>query len=146
MSAQTSGQTESADAARRDQRQVRVPRTPNRQPFDRFAEGVSRFVSKGAFFTISVVVVVIWMPTLFVFHDVDTWQLVINTLTSVLAFLLIALLQNSERRYDEALHQKIDTLAAALADLMEHQAEGDRKVLERHIEELRSSVGLERDV
>jgi low affinity Fe/Cu permease len=126
--------------------QVRVPRQPRRQPFDRFAEGASQFVSKGLFFTISVVVVAIWMPTIFVFQDIDTWQLVINTLTSVLAFLLIALLQNSERRYDEALHQKIDALAAALADLMEHQANGDRELLQRHIEELRSSVGLEREL
>jgi len=129
-----------------DARPVKIPRAPQRLAFDRFAEGTSRFVSKGLFFTISVVVVAIWMPTIFVFHDVDTWQLVINTLTSVLAFLLIALLQNSERRYDEALHQKIDALAAALADLMEHQANGDRELLERHIEELRSSVGLEREL
>ena len=129
-----------------DDRQVRIPREPHRTPFDRFAESASHFVSKGLFFTISVVIVVIWMPTIFVFQDVDTWQLVINTMTSVLAFLLIALLQNSERRYDDALHQKIDALAAGLADLMEHEAGGDREVLQRHIEELRSSVGLEREL
>lgn len=129
-----------------DQPQVRIHREPKRHAFDRFAEGASKFVSRGVFFTISVVVVAIWMPTLFLFQSIDTWQLIINTLTSVLAFLLIALLQNSERRYDEALHQKIDALAAALADLMEHQSEGDRHVLERHIEDLRSSVGLERDL
>lgn len=129
-----------------DHRQVRITREPRRHAFDRFAETASQFVSRGVFFTIAVVVVVVWMPTIFLFQSVDTWQLIINTLTSVLAFLLIALLQNSERRYDEALHQKIDALAAALADLMEHQAEGDKQVLERHIEELRSSVGLERDL
>jgi low affinity Fe/Cu permease len=127
-------------------RQVRISRQPRGTPFDRFAETASQFVSKGLFFTIAVVVVAIWMPTIFLFGSVDTWQLVINTLTSVLAFLLIALLQNSERRYDEALHQKIDALAAALADLMEHQADGDREVLRRHVDELRSSVGLERGV
>jgi low affinity Fe/Cu permease len=127
-------------------RQVRIPRERGRPPFDRFAEGASKFVSKGLFFTISVVIVAIWMPTIFIFQSVDTWQLVINTLTSVLAFLLIALLQNSERRYDEALHQKIDALTAALADLMEHEANGDRELLRRHIEELRSSVGLEREL
>jgi hypothetical protein len=60
-------------------------------------------------------VVVIWLPTILIFSSVDTWQLVINTMTSVLAFLLIALLQNSERRYDEALHRKIDALAAGVA-------------------------------
>jgi low affinity Fe/Cu permease len=126
--------------------QVRVPEGGGRTLFERFAEASSRFVSKGVFFTISVVVVIIWMPTLALFESVDTWQLVINTMTSVLAFLLIALLQNSERRYDEALHAKIDALAAALADLMEQGADGDREQLERHIGELRKAVGLEREL
>jgi low affinity Fe/Cu permease len=62
--------------------------------FDRFAETASRFVSQASFFFISLVVVSIWMPTIVLFDDVDTWQLVINTATSVLAFLLLALLQN----------------------------------------------------
>jgi low affinity Fe/Cu permease len=115
-------------------------------PFDRFAEASSRFVSKGVFFTICLAIVVVWMPTLLIFSDVDTWQLVINTLTSVLAFLLIALLQNSERRYDRALHHKLDALAAALADLMEHEARTDGELLQRHIDELRTAVGLEREL
>ena len=127
-------------------RQVRVPKDRRDRLFDRFAEGVSRFVSRGAFFTICLVVVVVWMPTLALFHRVDTWQLVINTMTSVLAFLLIALLQNSERRYDEALHHKIDVLAAGLADLMQHELDGDRTLLQRHIGELRSAIGLEREL
>src|SRR4051812_17915359 len=83
--------------------------------FDRFAERISQFVSRGSFFAASVIVVLLWFPTLLLIPSVDTWQLVINTLTSVLAFLLIALLQNSERRYDDALHRKIDTIAAGLA-------------------------------
>ncbi|MFL5871344.1 MAG: low affinity iron permease family protein [Solirubrobacterales bacterium] len=125
---------------------VQIPREQKRTRFDRFAEAASAFVSKGGFFTICLVVVVIWMPTILIFSSVDTWQLVINTMTSVLAFLLIALLQNSERRYDEALHHKIDAVAAGLADLMQHQAEGDRELLQRHIEALRRSIGLEREV
>jgi low affinity Fe/Cu permease len=128
------------------QQRVRVPRGTGLTTFDRFAEGMSRFVSRGAFFTVCLVVVVVWMPTIAIFSSVDTWQLVINTLTSVLAFLLIALLQNSERRYDEALHHKIDAIAAGLADLMEHQAEGDRELLRRHIDELRAAVSLEREL
>ncbi|MFL5869705.1 MAG: low affinity iron permease family protein, partial [Solirubrobacterales bacterium] len=84
--------------------------------------------------------------TIALFESVDTWQLVINTMTSVLAFLLIALLQNSERRYDEALHQKIDALAAGVADLMDTEAaraNGDSERLRRDLEELRAAVGLE---
>ena len=81
--------------------------------------------------------------------DIDTWQLVINTLTSVLAFLLIALLQNSERRYDEALHRKIDAIAAGLADVMERIDEregGDDGELHDKVEGLRESIELERRI
>jgi low affinity Fe/Cu permease len=131
------------DAGRR---QVDVPRDTHPTAFDRFAEGASRFVSNGVFFTICLVVVVVWMPTIALFGNIDTWQLVINTLTSVLAFLLIALLQNSERRYDEALHHKIDALAAGLADLMEHADGRDGDKLRQHVDDLRAAVGLERDL
>ncbi len=120
---------------------------PHEQPrFDRFAEAASRFVSNAAFFIISLIVVVIWLPTIALFDDVDTWQLVINTATSVLVFLLVALLQNSERRYDLALHHKVDALALALATAMRHQVHADSGELERAIDELSSVVGLERRI
>jgi low affinity Fe/Cu permease len=116
--------------------------------FDRFAEAVSKFVSHGVFFTAAVIVVLLWLPTIVFISSIDTWQLVINTLTSVLAFLLIALLQNSERRYDHALHRKIDAIAAGLADVMERidereGGESDGQLRER-VESLRESIELER--
>jgi low affinity Fe/Cu permease len=127
-------------------REVRVPRKPERTGFDRFAETAAGFVSHGFFFTACILLVLIWVPTILVFHSVDTWQLVISTLTSVCAFLLIALLQNSERRYDEALHHKLDAVAAGLADLMDYLDESDPEVLKRHREDLRAAVGLEREM
>jgi low affinity Fe/Cu permease len=117
--------------------------------FDRFAEASSQFVSRGVFFTAAVIVVVLWLPTILFISSIDTWQLVINTLTSVLAFLLIALLQNSERRYDDALHQKIDAIAAGLADVMERIDEGeddDDGELREKVESLRESIELERRI
>jgi low affinity Fe/Cu permease len=113
--------------------------------FDRFAEATSQFVSRGAFFTAAVIVVLLWLPTILFMSSIDTWQLVINTLTSVLAFLLIALLQNSERRYDEALHRKIDAIAAGLADVMERleEREGDDGETREKVEDLRESIELE---
>jgi len=101
-------------------------------------------VSQGIFFTAAVIVVLLWLPTILFISSIDTWQLVINTLTSVPAFLLIALLQNSERRYDDALHRKIDTIAAGLADLMERIDERDGEELREDVERLRESVKLER--
>jgi low affinity Fe/Cu permease len=128
-----------------------TPRPGQDQPanrFDRFAEAISQFVSKGVFFTAAVIVVLLWLPTILFISSIDTWQLVINTLTSVLAFLLIALLQNSERRYDDALHRKIDAIAAGLADVMERidEREGDDGELREKVEGLRESIELERRI
>ena len=72
-----------------------------RSVFDRFAEASSHFVSTGAFFGMSVVLVLLWFPTILLIPSVDTWQLALNTAVSV-AFVLVALLQNSERRSDLA--------------------------------------------
>jgi low affinity Fe/Cu permease len=114
-----------------------------RRRFDRFAEVSASFVGRAAFFATSVAVVVVWLPLIAVFESVDTWQLVINTATSVIAFLLIALLTNTERRGDQALHRKLDVVAVALAQLMASQ-DDDR--LRESIEELRAAVKLEEQI
>jgi low affinity Fe/Cu permease len=111
--------------------------------FDRFAEISATFVGRAAFFASAVIIVVLWMPLIAVFESVDTWQLVINTATSVIAFLLIALLTNTERRGDRALHRKLDIVAVALAELMASQ-DDDR--LRDSIEELRTAVKLEEQI
>lgn len=111
--------------------------------FDRFAEISAAFVSRAAFFATAVVIVVLWMPLIVVFESVDTWQLVINTATSVIAFLLIALLTNTERRGDRAIHRKLDIVAVGLAELMASQ-DDDR--LRDCIEELRTAVKLEEQI
>jgi low affinity Fe/Cu permease len=123
------------------------PKERGRSGFDRFAEAVSDIVSGATFFTISVALVILWMPTIILFASVDTWQLVINTATSILAFLLVALLQNSERRTDRATTQKLDSLAAAMADLLDAQVGGgDREAIARHIRELRGAIRVEEEI
>jgi Low affinity iron permease len=115
-----------------------------RVPFNRFAEASTDFVSRGVFFVACVLLVVVWVPSYFLFRNVDTWQLIINTATTIVTFLLVALLQNSARRSDRAVHHKLDALADGLADLMEHQVNADAADLGRDIEELKQAVGLER--
>lgn len=114
-----------------------------RSRFDRFAEISAGVVGRAAFFTAAVVLVLLWLPLIVVFKSVDTWQLVLNTVTSVVAFLLIALLQNTERRGDRALHRKLDALAAALAASMASQ---DDSQLSGPIDELRAAVKLEEKI
>ncbi len=110
--------------------------------FDRFAEAASEVASHAAFFLACVLLVGVWAPSYFIFHDLNTWQLVINTATTIVTFLLVALLQNSQRRSDEAVHDKLDAIADGLADLMEHISGSDDE-LRRDMRELRDTVGIE---
>ncbi len=111
--------------------------------FDRFAEAASEFASHAVFFLACVLLVVIWAPSYFVFQNLNTWQLVINTATTIVTFLLVALLQNAQRRSEEAIHEKLDALAGGLADLMEHVSE-ENDELRRAVADLRHAVGIER--
>jgi hypothetical protein len=74
---------------------------------------------------------------------VDTWQLVINTATTIVTFLIVALLQNSQHRAEQAIHQKLDALADGLADFMEHLG-GDQPGFANDIDDLRRAVGSRR--
>lgn len=105
--------------------------------FDRFATATAAWVSKARFFVGCVLIVVIWAPT-FVLLDLDTWQLIINTLTTIITFLLVALLQNTQTRADDAVQQKLNAIADALADMMRN----DERLTEDR-RELLSAVGLE---
>lgn len=120
-----------------------TPRT-RRFDFDRFAESAADLASRAAFFAACLLLVLIWAPSYFVFGNVDTWQLVINTATTIVTFLLVALLQNSSRRSDRAIHQKLNAMADGLADLMEHELHHDPADLQHDVDELKESVGLER--
>lgn len=111
--------------------------------FDRFAGAASAVVARAPFFAFCVLLVLIWLPTFFLFQSVDTWQLIINTVTTIVTFLLVALLQNSQRRSDQAIQQKLNAIADALADLMSTHENDSGRDVRRDIEELRSAVGLE---
>ena len=113
--------------------------------FDRFAGRASDFVSHAPFFVACVALCAIWAPTILIFGSIDTWQLVINTVTTIITFLLVALLQNTQRRGEEAIHSKLDAISDALADLMERQL-GEGKNFHENIRELKAAVGLETKV
>jgi low affinity Fe/Cu permease len=104
--------------------------------FDRFAESASRLASRAWFFCFCVLLVVVWAPSILLLKSIDTWQLIINTATTIITFLMVALLQNSQTRSDQALQHKLNAIADALSDLMADQYPKDAH-------ELRAAVGLE---
>jgi low affinity Fe/Cu permease len=126
-------------------RTAQVRAEAHRGSFDRFAERSAELVSKAPFFAFCVALVVVWAPSYFLVDDFDTYQLLINTPTTIITFLLVALLQNTQRRAERAFHKKLDALADGMADLMRHFAQEDNE-LHEEIEDLKAAVGLEEEV
>lgn len=113
--------------------------------FDRFAEAASEFASHAVFFIGCALVVLLWLPSYFLIGNLNTWQLIINTLTTIITFLLVALLQNSQRRSDKAIQLKLDALAEGVADLVSRVGgnRGGGDSLASDVQELRGAVGAE---
>jgi hypothetical protein len=112
--------------------------------FDRFAGQSSEIVGQAPFFAFSVLLVVIWAPTILLLRSVDTWQLITNTVTTIITFLMVVLLQNSQTRSDQAIQHKLTAIADGPADLMAYMEDrGNGRDLPPDLGELRAAVGLE---
>ncbi len=121
--------------------------------FDRFAGLAARLASRAPFFAFCLLLVVMWLiqgAALIVskggvhaFLDAQ-YQLEINTTTTIITFLMVALLQNSQTRTDQATQHKLNAIADGLADLMDHMAsQYPDSSLDHDMMELRAAVGLE---
>jgi low affinity Fe/Cu permease len=79
-------------------------------PFNRFARWTSRTTGHPVAFVAAVLIIVVWVVTGPLFGFSDTWQLVINTSTTIVTFLMVFLIQNTQNRESEATHLKLDEL------------------------------------
>ena len=86
----------------------------HREWFSRFAHETARLAGKSAAFIAAVGVVVVWAATGPAFHYSDTWQLVINTSTTIITFLMVFLIQNTQNRDTMALQVKLAELIIAM--------------------------------
>jgi low affinity Fe/Cu permease len=135
-----------------------------RKLFRRFAEGTSRQAGKPMAFILAVTLVVAWATTGPLFGYGDTWQLVINTSTTIITFLMVFLIQSSQNRDTAALQIKLDELIRtshahnALLNLEEldeddldrirrhycklaHQAYGSLSTIEQDIRDMHNDEG-----
>jgi low affinity Fe/Cu permease len=78
--------------------------------FRKFATRISHIVGSPATFFLAVLVIILWAATGPLFNFSDTWQLVINTGTTIVTFLIVFLIQNTQNRDTKALHLKLDEL------------------------------------
>ena len=81
--------------------------------FSRFAKLTAKITGKPVTFMIAVSVIVVWAITGPVFGFSDTWQLIINTGTTIITFLMVFLIQNTQNRDSEAMQVKLDELIRA---------------------------------
>ena len=109
--------------------------------------------SRAPFFAFCLLLVIVWLiqgAVEIISHGKFSaflngqYQLEINTTTTIITFLMVALLQNSQTRSDQALQHKLNAIADGMADLMDHLSErDDDDDFRNDIYELRLAVGLE---
>ena len=87
---------------------------PQRSFFIRFATGAARAMGHPLAFLLAVLIIVTWAVTGPLFGFSDTWQLVINTGTTVVTFLMVFLIQNTQNRDSKAVQLKLDELIRAV--------------------------------
>lgn len=82
--------------------------------FNRFARLVAQYVGSAGAFIAALAVVLLWLAAGPVFGYSDTWQLVINTGTTIITFLMVFLIQSTQNRDAKAIHLKLDELICAV--------------------------------
>jgi low affinity Fe/Cu permease len=117
--------------------------------FDRMAVHIARLVGHPVTFALACLVVLIWASLGPLAGYSDTWQLIINTSTTIVTFLMVFLIQNTQNRDNHALHLKIDELLRALdaADTrlvdLEERSEKDLQQLQAHYKRLANGTEKE---
>lgn len=81
--------------------------------YSRFAKAASHFCGRPRTFMLAIAVIAIWVITGPLFNFSDTWQLVINTGTTIVTFLMVFLIQNTQNRDTEAIQIKLDEIIRA---------------------------------
>lgn len=121
----------------------------NSDRYSRFAKMASHFSGRPRVFSLAIGLVVVWLVTGPMFGFSDTWQLVINTGTTIITFLMVFLIQNTQNRDTEAIQVKLDELIRstkgahnALLDLEELE-EGTLDAFKAKYEALASAARAE---
>ena len=126
-----------------------------RDAFRVFARRSSAILGSAWAFAGAILIIAVWALTGPTFHFSDTWQLIINTGTTIVTFLMVFLIQNTQNRDAKAVHLKLDEVIRALKGArnelvdLENLSDEDLKKLEGQFKRLRERAqrhGLSRDI
>ena len=87
--------------------------TQKQSNFDKVATKITQWTGSSYAFGLACLCIIIWIVTGPVFHYSDTWQLVINTGTTIITFLMVFLIQKSQNKDSKAIHLKLNELLAS---------------------------------
>ena len=116
------------------------------ESFRRFSQRTALAVGRPEAFTFAVAIVVVWALVGPSFHYSDTWQLTINTGTTIITFLMVFLIQNTQNRDAQVMQLKLDELIRAVEQArnelvdMEDLSDEELRLLQRQFESLRKSA------
>ncbi|GGJ41523.1 low affinity iron permease family protein [Deinococcus roseus] len=114
--------------------------------FRRFAQKTAEITGSAWAFVVALGMIVVWLVTGPLFHFSDTWQLVINTSTTIITFLMVFLIQNAQNRESRALHLKLDELIRAVQDArntmvdLEEASDEEIEALEEEFREVKKKA------
>jgi low affinity Fe/Cu permease len=117
-----------------------------RDAFGVFARKTSNVLGSAWVFVLAILIIAVWAMTGPAFGYSDTWQLIINTGTTIVTFLMVFLIQNTQNRDAKAVHLKLDELIRALGPArnklvdLEKLSDDDLKALEAEFEKLRKKA------
>ena len=120
----------------------------NTGSFHTFAGRASLLVGSKWAFTTAVLLIVFWALSGPYFHFSDTWQLVVNTATTIVTFLIVFLIQNTQNRDARAIHLKLDEVIHSLKHArnemiqIEHLSDADLETLSKNFEKIRAECEL----
>lgn len=122
------------------------------QILERISRKCSQFTGTSLAFIIALMIVIIWLVTGPLFHFSDTWQLVINTGTTVITFLMVFLIQRSQNKDSKAIHLKLNELIASLKGPsnrlvdVEELSEEEIEILAKYYRKLSEMAKAEKDL
>jgi low affinity Fe/Cu permease len=129
-----------------------VPRTALGRNLERWSRAVTNWTGSSWAFAIAVLVIVAWLVSGPIFHYSDTWQLVINTGTTIVTFLMVFLIQRAQNKDALAVHLKLNELVAAIEGAsnrlidIEDMTEADLLKLHRYYQQLAKMAKKEMDL
>ena len=107
--------------------------------FERLANRVSAAAGRPRAFLVALTIVIVWGLSGPIFHWSDTWQLVINTGTTIVTFLMVFLIQNAQNRDGAAIQAKLDELIRAVSHAR-NEFIGIEHLTEKELDEIRSAL------